>query len=150
MKKAKERDFFIALIKKRDAERKSGVTSVYLPEKIDTGFLSRDHSGTVSVWCDKNEQIVDINETTLEELLWRHKFLDRRIVDVETQAASFVWKYKAWQGFFAGKPSRKMQVSVHRVLEHGFSSRVFKCTLTEGKCHSTNCSIGCRNLYWKA
>ena len=95
MKKAKERDFFIALIKKRDAERKSGVTSVYLPEKIDTGFLSKDHNGTISVWCDKNEQLVDIHETTLEELLWRHKFLDRRIVDVETQTASFVWKYKA-------------------------------------------------------
>ena len=55
-KKVRERDFFLALMKKREAEKKSGVTSVYLPEQIDTGFLSRDHSGTVSIWSDKQNQ----------------------------------------------------------------------------------------------
>lgn len=143
-----ERDFFIGLMKKRDAEKKAGVTPVYLPAAVDTGFLSRDHSGTISVWCDRREQNINIDGLDLETLLWRHKFLNRRIIDVKTQSAIFVWKYRAWHGIYAGRPCRKMQVSVHRILEHGFSGRVYKCILVEGKCRNSICAPDCRKLYW--
>lgn len=148
-KKLRERDIYLQILAQSKLDKKAGKKSVYLPEIVETGFLSSNHDGSVNIWCDRKNKTIGVKDATLEELLWRHSFVNRKIVDIITGEVSFVLKYKAWRSYYGGKPCRKLQVSVHRVLENGFSSRQFKCILTDGKCNSKNCSPNNCKWYWE-
>lgn len=121
----KKRKIFTDFVSFKRFQRELGRFDVYAETEYDTGEGGLPEDGKRSVDLDVNCNTVDLDATDCPELLWIHKFMNRKgdlEVDLERNV-EFVTKRRAFMGTHKGKMGRKLRLTKHRKYADGLSAR---------------------------